>query len=454
MSGPLRRLADRYWPLFSLGRGKQWIFHPRALELPAGTKGNIYRLRDGNVLAVMVTSGRSVDGPAEDLDVPLVVRLPDAAPVRAAYFLSPDLAGLRRLAFHRNGEMLQIVVPRHRSTSAVLLATTGVHYALEGAPTVAAGRKIEARLVVDNWTDQPVHGRWIGVAGAEGALHVAPNQSAGRPVALAAGTARPHARVSIDAPIELDGKRLAGCFETYVVGPLDLSLQLPETVLCQDQPVIGRLRIFNAGDAREVTVELAGDGLRIEPARQVVSVASLSGVGREFRLTPLGPGRRVLRVSARAGSDRGQCDETLDVDAARATPEMLRQVRSGRLVFDVFGSDGGPYENKPLSLNGVKIGLLPRQGDSWATVEMPLPPAALAALRAENEIRIENRVGDAFKVRNFRLRLRGEVPLTSQTNAETYTSGSWEYAEGRVFRLREPLTGIGVHIPMESAAGK
>ena len=154
------------------------------------------------------------------------------------------------------------------------------------------------------------------------------DQSAGRLVALAAGTARPHARVSIDAPVELDGKRLAGCFETYVVGPLDLSLQLPETVLCQDQPVIGRLRIFNAGNAREVTVELAGEGLRIEPARQVVSIGSLSSVGREFRLPPLGPGRRVLRVSARAGSERGQCEETLDVDAARATPEMLRQVRS------------------------------------------------------------------------------------------------------------------------------
>jgi hypothetical protein len=43
--GPLRRLAERYWPLFALGRGKQWIFYPRALELPAGTKGNVYCLR-------------------------------------------------------------------------------------------------------------------------------------------------------------------------------------------------------------------------------------------------------------------------------------------------------------------------------------------------------------------------------------------------------------------------
>jgi len=117
----------------------------------------------------------------------------------------------------------------------------------------------------------------------------------------------------------------------------------------------------------------------------------------------------------------------------------------------VFGSDDGKYENKPVSLNGVVIGLLPRQGDSWATVEMPLPPAALATIHTANKIRIENRVGDAFKVRNFRLRLQAQVGLISKTNPETYTSCAWEYAEGRVFSLGQPLTGIDIRIPMEDA---
>ena len=157
--GPLGRLADRYWPLLALGRGKQWIFHPHALELAPGTKGNIYRLSDGNVLAVMVTDGHSVDGSVVDLDVPLVVRLPDAAAVRAAYFLSPDLEGLRRLGFHRDGEKLQIAVPRHRSVSAVLLATGGAHYALEGPMAVAVNGKTDAHLVIDNWTAKPLVGR-------------------------------------------------------------------------------------------------------------------------------------------------------------------------------------------------------------------------------------------------------------------------------------------------------
>ncbi|MFH1266124.1 MAG: hypothetical protein ABIK89_10380, partial [Planctomycetota bacterium] len=84
----------------------------------------------------------------------------------------------------------------------------------------------------------------------------------------------------------------------------------------------------------------------------------------------------------------------------------------------------------------------------------PLPPAALAAIQPQNEIRIENRVGDAFKVRNFRLRLQAEVGITSKMNLETYSTGGWEYAEGRLFQLRQTFTGIGVQIPMEDAASK
>ncbi|MDY0166163.1 MAG: hypothetical protein RBS80_06440 [Thermoguttaceae bacterium] len=214
--GPLSRLAERYWPLFAKWRGKQWIFHPRALELPAGTKGNIYRLPDGNALAVMVTGGRSIDGPEVDLDVPLVVRLPDAAEVRAAYFLSPDLAGLRRLAFQRDGDLLRIVVPRHRSTTAVLLATGGVHYAMEGPPAIAAGRRTEAQLVVDNWTDKPVAGQWSADGKPGETFRVEPGQSVRRPVVLIGGDDKQaQARTCLDVPLEVDGTRLEGRFECY-----------------------------------------------------------------------------------------------------------------------------------------------------------------------------------------------------------------------------------------------
>ena len=60
---------------------------------------------------------------------------------------------------------------------------------------------------------------------------------------------------------------------------------------------------------------------------------------------------------------------------------------------------------------------------------------------------IENTVGDAFKVRNFQLRLQGPVGLVSETNSSAFTSCSWEYQEGKVFPYREPLSGIHLRIP-------
>lgn len=72
-------------------------------------------------------------------------------------------------------------------------------------------------------------------------------------------------------------------------------------------------------------------------------IGSQASVTHEFRLVPLQPGVGVLRASVRADSDSGRCDEEIAVDATRAIPALLRQVQSGWLVFDVFGSDGGKY---------------------------------------------------------------------------------------------------------------
>ena len=50
MEGPAAQLASRYWPIFELFRGKRWVFNAHALDLPQGTKGNLWRLPDGNAL--------------------------------------------------------------------------------------------------------------------------------------------------------------------------------------------------------------------------------------------------------------------------------------------------------------------------------------------------------------------------------------------------------------------
>jgi len=138
----------------------------------------------------------------------------------------------------------------------------------------------------------------------------------------------------------------------------------------------------------------------------------------------------------------------VEVHATRASADELRRVRSGVLSFELAGSDGGKYKNKPVFLNGVRLDVLPTQGDHWGPAELTLPPAALATLGQRNEVRIENTVGDAFKVRNFQLRLRRDdgVQIVSPAQSQAYTSCGWEFAEGKVFRLREPLV-IVVQIP-------
>lgn len=73
-------------------------------------------------------------------------------------------------------------------------------------------------------------------------------------------------------------------------------------------------------------------------------------------------------------------------------------------------------------------------------------------IREDNEIRIGNTVGDAFKVRGFQMRLLGPMNLIFERNPQAFTSGGWDHAEGKVFRLRAPVGGIRVHIPFDAAS--
>lgn len=441
------RLADRYWPIFELFRGKQWELGAHALRLPPDAKGNIFRLPDGNVLVTTVSEGRSVDGEVFDLDVPLTVRLPDAAEFRAAYFLSPDLLGKRRLAMERQQNAIQITVPRHRSTSAVLLAKTGVHVAMDGPWGVALGQQAEAALSVDNWTTKEASGT-LGLAGQdEQPIRVAPGASVRHPVKLVAPATRRDLREAVAVRATLDGHPCGGKFEFCVDLPLQASLQMVTSPVCQDQPATGRVELLNFAVAREIRIELSGNGLRIEPPKVTLRLASPAKGSLEFRLTAAQPGKVVLTASASSGSDRSEAQQELEVVATKASPELLKQVRSGSLVFDVFGSDHGKYKDKPVLINGIAIGVVPQHGDHWGQVELPLTSESLAALREENEVRIENRVGDAFKVRNFRLRLQGPVGLISETDPGVFTSCGWDHAEGKVFHNHEPLTGIRIRIP-------
>ena len=450
----LRRIAARYWPVFEHFRGKRWVFHPHALALPEGTRGNLYRLPDGNVLACMVTQGRSLDGEAFDLDRRLTVRLPDAADFEAAYFVSPDLLGKRRLAVDRKRDTLTIVVPRHRGVSAILLAKTGVHLSVEGPFAIVTGQAAELTAVVDNWTGEAVAGTWTSAAWADERVAVKAGASVRRSFRVEAPAKRAGLRETTTCRAELGGKVHGGELEFYTDLPLGVELELPD-VLHQGQPATARVWVFNAAGARDVTASLSGTG--IQPAEQTARVAAGTRHGFEFAITPTRGGQAATEARAAAGNDHALAEGHAEVYATKASPKAFGRIRTARLVFDVFGSDHGRYKNKPVVINGVRIGILPRHGDSWGRGEMILPRQAVEAIREHNEIRIDNPRGDAFKVRNLQLKLcmRNGIYLLSEVNPAAFTSWKdWPFGEGTLFEGGQPLTGIRIRIPVDPSSAE
>ncbi len=116
-------MTRRYWPFIRRFRGKEWIFYPRALELPRHTDGNIFRLRDGSVMVTMVSywrAYRAAEGFEENLAV--TCRLPDAEKLRHVYVASIDGGKTWKVAPDVRRDVVKITVPRHGKGTVILLA--------------------------------------------------------------------------------------------------------------------------------------------------------------------------------------------------------------------------------------------------------------------------------------------------------------------------------------------
>jgi len=112
-----------YAPLIERLRGKKWIFHPRALDLPAMTDGNIFRLRDGSVMLTMVSIWRVLNNiPGTTPDLELTCRLPDAEEFKSFKLIQPDLDRALEIApASRQGDELTFKISQHGLASVILL---------------------------------------------------------------------------------------------------------------------------------------------------------------------------------------------------------------------------------------------------------------------------------------------------------------------------------------------
>jgi len=454
-----REVGERWFPLFRWLRNRRWVLEAHALEAPPEVIANLYRTPEGNLVVPIVRSPIANGQAGAVLGVPIAIRAPEAADVRAAYLLAPDLRGYHKLPFSRTqdgrggGSRLQVTVPRLGPAALLVLAKTGVFPAVEGGLCVVQGTRGTVRLTFDNWTPEPVR---LGLSAPTGAAEQARDLVPGRTLAVDCpleAPAQPGQRMIVPCSAKLDGVE---------VGPMELWVDPPLVILADGPPDVRddgtltvRVRLLgHLPKAAKARVGAAGEGWRfgspaevgLEPER----VARLDLTGR-----PAIAGETTVTVSVRA-NEGVSATTTLPVRvlATALAPGGFEQIRAAELLMGVFGSDSGLYEHKPVAINGVEIGNVPQgSGDAWAEAKaLPLPPAAVRGLREHNEITIDNAVGDAFKVRDLRLivHLRGGITAVSSVNRGVYTGWKdWLYSEGTTFESGQPMTGIKVDIPID-----
>lgn len=454
-------LGSRWRPLFRWMLGRQWVLDAHALAPVPGMAANIYRVAGGNVAVTLVPEDAWAGEPPTAHNLPVTVKLPEAAAIKAAYLLAPDWRGYHKLPLKRQGNTLQFAVPRVHWAGLVVLARTGVFPALEGPLHVVQGQAGSMRYVVDNWTAQPVAADLrlrSGAAEATLRAQVKPNGSAATVVALPAAPAAAKT-VALDVTGKLSAGDLPPVAEVAVDPPVMVALTVPPR-LRDDEIATATVSLLSHLPAGErLSVALTSTLVEVaDPARarQLADLAPPADVPsrQEVKLKARRGGEGTVAVTVQRGADVvAHAEQPLQVVATALSPNGLQHLQAATLELEVFGSDGGTYAHKPVSVNGVVVGDLPTGfGDSWHAVALPLPEAAVKALAAQNAITIDNKVGDAFKVRNLRLvlTLRGGLQAVSQTDTGAYTGWvDWPYGEGKQFPAGEPLTGMRADLRLD-----
>lgn len=149
---------DRYEPLFSQIREREWVLAPNAVEVPNDFEANIFRQPNGNYVVPVVTSWGG-ESTGTSFNLPVTVRVHDASAIQCVYLLKADQQGWYRAPWKRQGNELRIEIPRHHRASLLVLAKTGFFAALRGEGVEIEGRPEAAQLTLDNWFKSTVRGK-------------------------------------------------------------------------------------------------------------------------------------------------------------------------------------------------------------------------------------------------------------------------------------------------------
>ncbi len=463
-----RALCEGYVPLFQQLRRKSWVFHPRALTLPPGVVGNIFRNGEGNYVVTAVASETPPVSPAEQLRPATVqVRLPDLGEVACVFALDPQRRGLQAVDGHREADGWAISLPRPQAGAALLLARRG-RWVGSGTPQLLAGREQPVSLVVANLTPDAWSGQWrFQVADREitrdlrlGAFQV--QQVPLGPVPVGEGQALVSVHVTCPPPGPSAGDTT---LDIPVVAPLALALPSGDVVQARRSEMLDYALVSRLPQSVTASVRARWDGAAKPAAPTRISLKPGEVRALAIKVQTSRPGQSVLTLDV--GWPGGHLSRSLRMDVVDAvlprdfTPA---DVTGLALHMDIFNSLGDQWADKPVKVNGVLSGPLPITGCTlrWhegLSLQVP-EQAAREMVRAglqpggdvELAVSVDDHVNNCFKVRNLQATVltRPGAKYVSTCSREVYCSDAgWLYAEGHCGRLGEQVPAGTVRLVRE-----
>jgi hypothetical protein len=445
-----------YRPIFAQLQRREWVFEPRALVLPAGIRGNVFRNAAGNAVVTAVADERYRPSPAESLQPAAIrLRLSDDANVAAVLEWRADLAGYRALPSRPEGPERRVEMARPDPCAALILVRQGRWLAAD-TPRLVAGQAQPVTISLLNLTPEPWQGEWE-IRGGEHAtktsLQVAP--MAVQSVALgnvAGPTDAATVTVTIRGP-QPDGSTGETRIDLPVVAPVTLAFPTPEpaSVIARDEVPFAVANRSSQPLTLDLTLSWSGTPA---PARKL-SLAPGEVQSLSLRADPPKGGLVELLAELRGAGTSTRRTVRMDVIDTTLPPSFRAEdVESLALTLEVFNSLGEQWAAKPVTVNAIPAGPLPVTGQTlqWHP-GMKLDVAGDAAREMvrcglkpdgslELVVSVGNEVKNCFKVTNVQASLRTRAGVAHQSSAMRQvvcSAPGWLYSEGQTVPLGAPV---------------
>ena len=118
-----KKLEAKFKNVFLLVKNRKWVLYPRAMEISAPLKGNIYQSPNGDYIATVVDFSKTQLGAdVFSKDVSFKIRVPDAKDIKYCYLASGDYLGKGKIDFSVSGDRIDVKLPYHLVNSFVIFS--------------------------------------------------------------------------------------------------------------------------------------------------------------------------------------------------------------------------------------------------------------------------------------------------------------------------------------------